>query len=50
MAYFISKDKMSKKTKRELNSAKRMVWDFKPVTRIKPSAKVYNRKRMQNDY
>ena len=26
----------------------RIVWDFKPTTRIKPSKKLYNRKKSKN--
>ena len=49
MSDFISKDKLSKKAKRELDNSRRKVWDFKPVTRVKPSAKAYNRKRLSYD-
>ena len=41
----ISKSKMSKKARRELNKQKRVTWEFSPVSRIKMSKKVYNRKR-----
>lgn len=40
----ISKNKMSKKARKELNKAKRVTWDFSPVSRVKPSKKVYNRR------
>lgn len=42
---FTSYEKLSKKQKKEMNNAKRVTWDFKPVTRVKPSAKIYNRKK-----
>ena len=42
---FTSRDKMSKKARKQLDSSKRKVWDFRPTTRIKPSAKIYNRKK-----
>lgn len=42
---FMSRDKMSKKAKKQLDNSKRKVWDFKPTIRIKPSAKIYNRKK-----
>ena len=42
----ISYNKMSKKQKKEYNQLKRNMWDFRPVTRVKPSAKVYNRKKI----
>lgn len=40
----ISKSKMSKKARKELNKQKRVTWEFSPVSRIKPSKKVYNRR------
>lgn len=43
-----SKTKMSKKAQRELNSQKRVTWAFSPVSRVKQSKKVYNRKRLRN--
>ena len=43
----ISKSKMSKKARRELNNQQRVTWDFSPVTRVKESKKVYNRKRLR---
>lgn len=45
----ITKSKMSKKAQKELNSQKRVTWDFSPITRVKPSKKIYSRKR-RNDY
>lgn len=46
---FIAEDKMSKKQRAEINKAQRIQWEFKPVTRVKPSAKVYNRKKLRYD-
>ena len=40
----IQKSKMSKKAQREMNNQKRVSWNFSPVTRVKPSAKIYSRK------
>lgn len=40
----ISKSKLSKKARKELNKQKRVTWDFSPVSRVKPSKKVYNRR------
>lgn len=37
--------KMSKKAQRELNSQRRVTWAFNPVSRVKTSKKVYDRKR-----
>ncbi len=42
---FTPRNKMSKKAKRQLDNSKRKVWDFRPTIRIKPSAKIYNRKK-----
>ena len=42
---FTPYEKMSKKQKKEYNKARRATWDFKPVTRVKASAKVYDRKK-----
>lgn len=44
MSDFIARDKMSKKAKREMDNSKRVVWQFRPTTRVKPSAKIYSRK------
>lgn len=46
---FVSESKMSKRQKAALNKQKRTAWDFSPVTRIKPSKKIYNRKRIKYD-
>ena len=40
----ISKSKLSKKARKELNKQKRVTWNFSPVSRVKPSKKVYNRR------
>lgn len=43
---FVPQDKMSKKVKKELNDKKRRTWgNTKPVTRVKPNNKAYDRKR-----
>lgn len=46
----IPKNKMSKKARAKLNKAKRETWNMSPVTRVKPSKKVYDRKRKDFDY
>jgi len=40
------------KKKKEIKIKHRVTWGFSPVTRVKPSKKVYNRKKMlrENDY
>lgn len=42
-----SRNKMSKKAQKELNSQKRVTWGFSPVSRVKTSKKVYDRKRKE---
>lgn len=43
---FVSRDKMSKKDRKELDSQKRNTWgNTNPVTRVQPNKKVYDRKR-----
>lgn len=43
---FVSQDKMSKKAQKELNDKKRGTWgNTKPVTRVQPNKKAYDRKR-----
>lgn len=43
---FVSRDKMSKKDKKELDNQKRNTWgNTNPVTRIQPNKKAYDRKR-----
>ena len=44
----VSKSKMSKKARKELNSQKRKIWAMSPVTRVKQSKKLYDRKRKEN--
>ena len=46
MAKFIAYEKLSKKEQKKLNAEKRKTWgDLKPITKVKPSAKLYNRKK-----
>lgn len=49
MEKFIAYEKLSKKEQKKLNSAKRGSWGLvKPITKVKESAKVYNRKKKQD--
>ena len=49
MAKFIAYEKLSKKEQKKLNAEKRKTWgDVKPITKVKPSAKLYNRKKKQD--
>lgn len=42
-----SYDKLSKKAQKKQNAQKRVTWGFSPVSRVKPSKKVYSRKRKE---
>lgn len=49
MEKFVAYEKLSKKQQKQLNTTKRKTWgDVKPITKIKPSAKLYNRKKKQD--
>ena len=49
MAKFIAYEKLSKKEQKKLNAEKRKTWgELKPITKVKPSAKLYNRKKKQD--
>ncbi len=45
MAKFISREKLSKKARKELDNQKRAVGAFSPTTRKVESKKLYNRKK-----
>ena len=45
MAKFISREKLSKKARKELDNQKRAVWAFSPTTRKVDSKKLYSRKK-----
>ena len=50
MERFIPYEKMSKKQQRQVDAAKRGSWGLvKPITKIKPSGKAYNRKHAKQD-
>jgi hypothetical protein len=46
---FVEYSKMNKKQKKACNNSRRTTWDFTPVTRVVPSRKIYNRKRLAHD-
>ncbi len=49
MERFVSYEKMSKKQQKIVNASKRGSWgNVKPITKVKVSAKIYNRKKEQN--
>lgn len=51
MKKFISQNKMSKKTRKELDSKNRVVWEnINPVTKKIENKKAYNRKKAQKGY
>ncbi len=45
MAKIISREKLSKKARKELDNQKRAVWAFSPTTRKVESKKLYNRRK-----
>ena len=45
MRGMISRDKMSKRNRRSLDLIKRSVWGMNPVTRIRESGKLYDRRK-----
>lgn len=45
MAKFISREKLSKRARKELDNQKRTVWAFSPTTKKVESKKLYNRKK-----
>jgi len=42
---FISRDKLSKKKKKELDKEKRTIWTLNPVTRVPKNPKAYDRNK-----
>lgn len=49
MEKYISYEKMSKKQQKLVNASKRGSWgNVKPITKVKASAKVYNRKKQNS--
>lgn len=49
MEKFVSYEKMSKKQQKIVNASKRGNWgNVKPITKVKASAKIYNRNKKQN--
>ena len=45
MAKFVSREKLSKNARKELDNQKRTVWAFSPTTKKVESKKLYNRKK-----
>ena len=55
MEKFVEYGKLSKKKKQQINAEKRKTWgSIKPIVKVKPSSKIYNRKKkqalMKSDY
>ena len=48
MEKFIPYEKLSKKKRRELNAARRNVWQINPVTRKPQSSRAYDRRKAQD--
>ena len=49
MNKFIPREKLSKQTRKKLDSERRASWTFSPVSRRVESKKVYSRKRKSHD-
>lgn len=45
MAKFVSREKLNKKARKELDSQRRATWAFSPTTKKVESRKLYNRKK-----
>ena len=45
MAKFVSREKLSKKARKELDNQKRTVWVFSPVGKKVESKKLYNHRK-----
>lgn len=45
----ISREKLGKKARKELDAQRRNLWSTNPVTRVVESKKIYNRKRKSHD-
>ena len=45
MAKFVSREKLSKKARKELDNQTRAVWAFSPTTKKVESKKIYNRRK-----
>lgn len=45
MAKFVSREKLSKKVRKELDSQHRVLWQYSPVTKKIESKKLYDRKK-----
>lgn len=41
-------EKMNKRQRAAHDKQRRVEWEFKPITRVKPSAKVYDRKKAKH--
>ena len=48
-AKFVELGKMNKRDRYKLNNNKRNTWSINPVSRVKPSGKVYNRKKVTDN-
>ena len=45
MRKFVSREKLGKKARKELNRKRRVTWGFSPVTRNTQNPKAYNRQK-----
>ena len=44
---FTSEQKMGKRERSALNKSRRTTWEFSPITRVKPSKKLYKREKVR---
>ena len=49
MKQFIPREKLGKKTRKQLDGERRATWALSPVTKKVESRKLYNRKRKSHD-
>ena len=49
MKYFIPREKLSKKARKELDAKARAVWPINPVTRSPKSSKAYDRNKARKE-
>lgn len=47
MNNYVSYNKMNKKEQRKIDLSHRNVWNINPISKVKESKKIYNRKKMK---
>jgi len=46
---FVPETKMNKQSRKDINKQNRNMWTINPVSRVKESGKLYNRKKKANN-